>query len=284
MNGNHDEFSTVNLNERPWGVLRRKLYIIIFEADTKLGRLFDVVLLWMIVLSIFAVILESDKAIQQSMGVFSIYLEWVLTAFFTVEYFLRLYVSKRPLNYAKSFFGVIDFLAVAPTYISFLFPGAQYLMVVRVLRLLRVFRILKLARFIRAASSLGEALKSSRHKILIFLGVMVSLVLILGTCMHILEGEQVGFSSIPKSMYWAIVTMTTVGYGDIVPMTVLGKFLASMMMLIGYAIIAVPTGIVTAEMTEFKKVREGEKACKRCKEMFLQGANYCHKCGESTVH
>ncbi len=280
MNEPQDELSTVNLDERPESGLRRQLYIIIFEADTKLGKLFDIALLWAIAISLLSVILESDKAIQQSMGSLSTYLEWALTVFFTAEYVLRLYVSSKPLKYAKSFFGIVDFLAVVPAYISFLFPGAQYLMVVRVLRLLRVFRILKLARFISAASTLGEALKSSRYKVFVFLGVIISLVLILGTSMYIVEGEvQEGFSSIPKSMYWAIVTMTTVGYGDIVPFTTIGKILASMMMLIGYAIIAVPTGIVSAEITEAKR-NSKDSLCSRCKEPLIVSSNYCHKCGE----
>lgn len=279
MSEHHDEYSTVNLEDRPESGLRRALYIIIFEADTKAGKLFDVVLLWAILISILAVILESDSSIQKEMGALAVYLEWALTVFFTIEYVLRLYVIKKPLKYAKSFFGVIDFLALAPTYISLLLPGAHYLMVVRVLRLLRVFRILKLARFIKAASTLGEALKESKYKILIFMGVIISLVLILGTCMHIVEGEQVGFSSIPRSMYWAIVTMTTVGYGDTVPLTTLGKFVASVMMLVGYAIIAVPTGIVSAEIAEAKK-HQGAGFCARCDEELFEASNYCHKCGE----
>lgn len=281
MNEPQDNFSTINLDERPESGFRRQLYIVIFEADTKLGRLFDIVLLWAIAISLLSVILESDKSIQQSMGAFSTYLEWALTAFFTVEYLLRLYVSNKSLKYAKSFFGVVDFLAVIPAYVSFLFPGAQYITVVRVLRLLRVFRVLKLARFISAASTLGEALKSSKYKIFVFLGVILSLVLILGTSMYIVEGGvQEGFSSIPRSMYWTIVTMTTVGYGDIVPITTLGKLLASMMMLLGYAIIAVPTGIVTAEITEATR-NSRDILCTRCKEGLLTSSNYCHKCGES---
>ncbi len=281
MSDDTQKHSTVDIEGRPNSGLRRKLYIIIFEADTKLGRLFDVALLWAIAISILAVILESDSNIRAAYGKPLVYLEWILTIVFTLEYLLRLYVSKLPLKYMTSFFGIVDLLATLPTYISVLFPGTQFLMVVRVLRLLRVFRVLKLVRFIKAASVLGEALKQSRHKIYIFLGVIVSIVLILGTCMYIVEGGESGnFSSIPQSMYWTIVTMTTVGYGDIVPVTTLGKFVASIMMLIGYAIIAVPTGIVSAEISEsYRQDHPGGK-CKRCEESLYSDSNYCHKCGE----
>ncbi|NQZ19132.1 MAG: ion transporter [Bdellovibrionales bacterium] len=263
---------------RPSHGLRRQLYIIIFEAETRLGKLFDVALLWAIVISIFSVILESDKAIDRVIEPYATYVEWVVTAFFTVEYILRLYVSKRLLRYAFSFFGVIDFLSIIPTYISLIFPGSQYFMVIRVLRLLRVFRILKLARYIKASRTLGQALVASRYKISIFLGVILSLVLIMGTCMYIVEGEQSGFSSIPRSMYWAIVTMTTVGYGDIVPQTTLGKMIASFMMLIGYAIIAVPTGIVTTELAEAKN-NVSPVNCNNCGAPLGDHDKYCSQCG-----
>ena len=215
MNKSHEDISTIDLEGRPEKGIRRALYIIIFETETRLGKIFDIALLWAIVISIVSVVLESDKNIRQSMEPFSTYLEWVLTIFFTLEYLMRLYVSRFPLRYARSFFGVVDFLAIIPTYISFIFPGSQLLMVVRVLRLLRIFRILKLARYIKASRTLGMALMASRYKISIFMGVILSLVLIMGTCMYIVEGQQSGFSSIPKSMYWAIVTMTTVGYGAV---------------------------------------------------------------------
>lgn len=278
-NQNH---STVNLEERPSAGLRRRLYIIIFEAETKAGRLFDVVLLWAIVISVLAVILESDREILSEHGQLFTNLEWTLTAFFTVEYVLRLYVTRKPLKYAGSFFGVIDLLAILPTYISLIFPGTHFFMIVRVLRLLRVFRVLKLVRFVDAASGLGNALKASRYKISIFLGAILCMVLILGTCMYIVEGEQFGFSSIPKSMYWTVVTMTTVGYGDVVPLTTLGKFVASVMMLLGYAIIAVPTGIVTSEFTQTRNKEESDELCAKCRTPLIGNANYCHKCGETT--
>lgn len=277
----HDKHSTIILEDRPKEGLKKKIYIIIFEADTKRGKLFDIVLLWAILISVVAVILESESSILVGHRNLFTILEWALTLFFTFEYFLRLYVSKRPLKYAGSFFGLIDLFSILPTYLSLMFPGTHFLMVVRAFRLLRVFRILKLVRFVDAAGVLGTALKASRHKIFIFLGALVCLVLILGTCMYIVEGEQSGFSSIPVSMYWTIVTMTTVGYGDIVPVTTIGKFVASIMMLLGYAIIAVPTGIVTSELTESKKTENLKAECQRCKEALLEQANYCHACGEA---
>lgn len=278
MNKTHN-VSTVDLDCRPESGHRRSLFIVIFETETKLGRLFDVVLLWAIVVSVLQVILESDKNIRSSYEELFFFMEWFFTLLFSAEYLLRLYVNRKPLTYAKSFFGLVDLFAILPTYINVLFPGAQYLMVVRVLRLLRVFRILKLVRFVKAASVLGQALAASRFKIMVFLGVVLSLVLILGTLMHIVESQHPGFSSIAKSMYWAIVTMTTVGYGDVVPTTALGKLVASVMMLIGYAIIAVPTGIVASEIAEAQKHSDTDQLCHRCKEPLVESANYCHKCG-----
>jgi voltage-gated potassium channel len=249
MNTNNiDDCSTEDHEGRPKSGLRRSLYIIIFEADTKLGRIFDIALLIAILLSVLAVILETVPSIQGSLGLAFFYFEWLVTVLFTLEYGLRLYVARRPLRYAFSFFGLIDLLSILPAYISLMVPGIRYLMVVRVLRLLRVFRILKLVRYVAAIRVLQRALYASRFKIYIFLGVIGALVLIMGTLMYIVEGDQSGFNSIPQSMYWTIVTMTTVGYGDIVPLTTLGKVIASFMMLIGYAIIAVPTGIVTSEL------------------------------------
>jgi len=276
-----DNLSTVDLEGRPESGLRRKIYIIIFEADTYWGRIFDMVLLWAIVISVLQVILESERSISQNFVEVLFYAEWILTIFFTLEYILRLYVSKKPLRYAKSFFGAVDLLSILPTYLSLIIPGTHYLMVIRALRLLRIFRILKLARFTSAARVLLTAMAASRYKIFVFLGVVLSCVLILGTCMYIVEGDvQEGFASIPRSMYWAIVTMTTVGYGDIVPATTFGKFIASLMMLLGYAIIAVPTGIVTNELVTAEKT--AEKKCIRCNRNILLISNYCHYCGQQT--
>jgi len=276
-----EDLSTLDLEGRPEGGLRRKIYIIIFEAESYWGKIFDMVLLWAIVISVIQVILESERSISQNFAQTLFYAEWALTIFFTLEYILRLYVSKKPLRYAKSFFGIVDLLSILPTYISLFIPGTHYLMVIRALRLLRIFRILKLARFTSAARVLLTAMSASRYKIYIFLGVVLSFVLILGTCMYIVEGDtQEGFSSIPRSMYWTIVTMTTVGYGDIVPITTFGKFIASIMMLLGYAIIAVPTGIVTNELVTAEKT--SEKKCIRCKRNILLISNYCHYCGQQT--
>lgn len=262
---NFDDCSTEDHEGRPHSGIRRSLYIIIFEADTKLGKLFDVALLVFILLSIISVILETVPSLQSKYQSLFHAFEVTVTFVFTLEYLLRLYVARRPLRYARSFFGVIDLLSTLPAYISFFFPGVRYLMVVRVLRLLRVFRILKLARYVAATQVLKRALFSSRFKIYIFLGVIGTLVLIMGTLMYIVEGHQSGFSSIPQSMYWTIVTMTTVGYGDIVPQTTLGKMIASIMMLIGYAIIAVPTGIVTAELSEAQRKEGASSAvCPHC--------------------
>ena len=253
MSYDDEDCSTEDHEGRPESGIRRTLYIIIFEADTKLGHLFDVSLLFAILLSVLAVILETVPNLQEHHKLFFFYFEWVVTVIFTLEYLLRLYVARKPLRYAFSFFGVIDLLSILPAYVSLLFPGVRYLMVVRVLRLLRVFRILKLVRYVAAIRVLQRALHASRYKIYIFLGVIGTLVLIMGTLMYIVEGDHSGFSSIPQSMYWTIVTMTTVGYGDIVPVTVLGKMIASVMMLIGYAIIAVPTGIVTSELYDAQR-------------------------------
>jgi len=275
--------STENHEDRPEkNGLRRKIFIIIFEADTRLGKIFDIALLWAILISVAAVILESDSSILSDHRTLFTNLEWVLTLFFTAEYALRLSVNKRPLRYAFSFFGVVDLLSILPTYLSLFFPGTHYFMVIRAFRLLRIFRILKLVQFIDASIDLGGALKASRYKIFIFLGSIMCMVLIFGTCMYIVEGEQYGFTSIPQSMYWTIVTMTTVGYGDIVPATTVGKLIASFMMLVGYAIIAVPTGIVTSEMNDQMKNKKSKLKCEKCKSELISKANYCHICGETT--
>lgn len=280
-----EDLSTVDLEGRPESGIRRKIYIIIFEAETYWGRLFDMVLMWAIVISVVQVILESESFISQNFRSTLFYTEWALTIFFTIEYILRLSVSKKPVRYAKSFFGIVDLLSILPTYLSLLIPGTHYLMVIRALRLLRIFRILKLARFTSAARVLITAMSASRYKIFVFLGVVMSCVLILGTCMYIVEGEvQQGFSSIPRSMYWAIVTMTTVGYGDIVPLTTLGKFIASIMMLLGYAIIAVPTGIVTNEIvTAERNEKSLNKPCLSCHRHIILEATYCHHCGNKVA-
>lgn len=265
-------------NQRsPW---RRKLHEIIFEADTPEGRAFDLVLLLAIGVSVFAVSLESVASVRAEYGDALRAVEWVLTILFTAEYVLRLACVDRPIRYAVSFFGIVDLLSVLPTYLSLFFFGTQSLAVVRALRLLRVFRILKLAEFVGEARVLGTAIRASQRKIIIFLGTVMTLVLIIGAAMYLIEGGENGFTSIPQGMYWAIVTLTTVGYGDISPGTPLGKFFAAVVMFVGYGIIAVPTGIVTSELTVAQKREITSRACPACTEHGHDAdARFCKYCG-----
>jgi voltage-gated potassium channel len=263
----------------PW---RQRLRVIIFEADTPVGKTFDVLLLVAIVLSVVAVMLESVPELQREYGTVLYRTEWAFTLLFTVEYVLRLVCVPRPLRYARSFFGLVDLLAILPTYLSILLPGAQSLLVIRGLRLLRIFRVFKLAHFLGEASVLSAALAASRHKVVVFLGTILILVTILGAAMYLIEGPENGFTSIPLAVYWAIVTMTTVGYGDIAPQTVAGKSLASLVMILGYSILAVPTGIVTAEIVE--QVQSGQRPTTRCcptclSEGHILAARFCRDCG-----
>jgi voltage-gated potassium channel len=228
---------------------RRRMYDIIFEADTPAGRRFDIALVFAILLSILAVVLDSVPGLHKEYGDILNGYEWAFTLLFTVEYLARLVCVQRPWRYATGFFGVIDLLAVLPTYFSLLVPGSELLLDIRILRLLRVFRIFKLTLYIEEYTRLGEALAASRRKIMVFLSVVLMAILILGTVMYVVEGPKNGYTSIPVAMYWATVTMTTVGYGDITPHTHLGKAIASFMMLLGWGILAVPTGIVTAEIS-----------------------------------
>jgi voltage-gated potassium channel len=260
--------------------LRRRLYVVIFEAETPAGRGFDVALLVLILLSVLAVLLESVEGLRAAYGRELRWLEWAITLLFTLEYLVRLWVVRRPLAYAWSFFGVVDLLAILPTYLSLAIPGAQSLLVVRALRLLRVFRILKLVHFLGEAQVLQRALRASGRKITVFLVTVLTLVLVIGAVMYLVEGPENGFTSIPESMYWAIVTMTTVGYGDIAPRTLPGKLLASLVMIIGYAIIAVPTGIVTVEMAEASRRIRSTRACRSCgEEDHDPDARFCKRCG-----
>jgi len=263
----------------PW---REKLRVIIFEADTRAGKAFDVGLLVAIVLSVLAVLLDSVTAFRSHHGRLLDTAAWIFTLLFTVEYALRLICSPHPLHYARSFFGVVDLLAILPTYLSLLFPGAESMAVIRGLRLLRIFRVFKLGQFLGEASLLRNALASSRHKITVFLGTITILVTIIGTAMYLIEGEENGFTSIPAAIYWSIVTMTTVGYGDMAPATVAGKVLASVVMILGYSIIAVPTGIVTAEIVETAAAsrRITTRSCPNClSEGHDRDATYCKDCG-----
>ena len=264
-------------NQGDW---RNRLHEIIFEADTPGGKGFDVALLIAIVLSVVAVLLESVAGLRARYGPILRSLEWGFTILFTIEYVLRLISVKNPWRYATSFFGIVDLLAIAPTYVSLVFAGSQSLIVIRALRLLRVFRVLKLAQFVGEASMLRVALMASARKIIIFLGTVVTLVLIIGALMYLIEGEEHGFLNIPHSIYWAIVTMTTVGYGDVTPQTVPGRCLAALVMILGYGIIAVPTGIVTVELAGSMRKPISTQACRECSaEGHDQDARYCKYCG-----
>ena len=258
---------------------RHNLHEIIFEADTPAGKLFDILLIVFILISIAIVMLDSVPGLRMYRDVFSS-LEWFFTLIFTVEYVLRLMAVGRPLAYMRSFFGVIDLLAILPTYISLLFPGTHYLLVIRSLRVLRIFRVLKLVQYLKEAQNLLNALRASRRKITVFLFSVLSLVLILGSLMYIIEGQENGFTSIPRSVYWAIVTLTTVGYGDLAPASPLGQAFAAMIMILGYSIIAVPTGIVTAEMTRSIGSKVSTQACPECSaEGHDHDAQFCKYCG-----
>ena len=255
---------------------KEELYRIIFESETAAGKRFDVWLLWLILASVLVAMLDSVQSIHEHLRTEFYILEWAFTILFTIEYLFRVYVSHRKSRYILSTWGLIDLLAILPTYLSLIFVGYQYMLVVRIIRLLRVFRILRLVQFTSEALYLIKALKAAFFKISIFFMTVLIIVVILGTVMYVVEGGQHGFSSIPQSIYWAIITVTTVGYGDIVPFTVLGKFIASVAMIIGYAIIAVPTGIVTSEMVKANAVRV---VCASCGTDIQPMAKYCSNCG-----
>lgn len=259
-----------------------RLHEIIYESNTKAGKLFDVSLLVLIVASIFVVIFDSVAQWHTRYGRAFLVVEWIFTALFTIEYILRLICIKRPWQYVTSFLGIIDLLAIIPSYLSIFFVGAQSLLVLRALRLLRIFRIFKLAHFLSEAKFLGVAIRGSLRKISIFMMVVITLVIIMGSVMYLVERGQNGFDDIPSSIYWAIVTITTVGYGDISPVTPLGKFIASLIMLMGYGIIAVPTGIVTTEMAlAVRSKRHNDEVCTRCgSEGHDADARFCKFCGE----
>lgn len=259
--------------------IKSRLHEIIFEADTFGGKLFDLLLLLFISLSVIIVMLDSVEEIRNRLGNVLYAAEWAFTIVFTFEYILRIMLVKKPFNYIFSFFGIIDFLAIIPTYLSLFFVGSQYLIVIRALRLLRVFRVLKFTRYTNALYVLIDSLKASKYKIAVFFGAVITMVIILGSLMYLIEGEQSGFTSIPRSVYWAIVTLTTVGYGDIAPQTVVGQAFASIIMVIGYAVIAVPTGIITVEM--YKTKAGNTQVCANCHcSSHDNDAKYCKYCGE----
>lgn len=259
---------------------RHRLYIVIFGHETPAGKAFDTALFVVIILSVIVVMLESVSEVRAKYHNLLFMAEWVFTILFTLEYFLRLLCVPSPARYARSFFGIIDVLAILPTYINMFLIGTHYLMIVRVLRLLRVFRVFKLAQFLSEADVLIRALKASRVKIFVFLSSVSTLVLVIGATMYIVEGEDSGFTSIPRSVYWAIVTLTTVGYGDITPQTTLGQFLACVVMVMGYGIIAVPTGIVSVELHQATIQRAPTTVCQACGlRNHEKGSNYCRECG-----
>ncbi len=262
---------------------RNKLHEIIYEADTPTGKLFDIVLLFVILFSITLVMLESIGSLNERYYWEFYTAEWIITILFTIEYILRIVSIKKPFKYIFSFYGVVDLLSTLPTYIAFIGGGHNLLFAVRALRLLRVFRILKITRYIGESNKLIKALRDSRPKILIFLYAVVILCVIMGTIMYLVEGPENGFTSIPIGIYWCIVTLTTVGFGDIHPITPLGQFIASIIMITGYGIIAVPTGIVSAEFSrsmDNKPVPINTQMCPHCNESkHLDGAEFCHNCG-----
>jgi len=264
---------------QPW---RLKMHEVIYEADTKAGKVFDIALLIIIIISIAVVMLESVPDYTEKYKTEFLYIEWVFTIFFTVEYIARIISIKKPIKYIISFYGIIDLLSIIPTYLGiFIGDNTKSFMVVRSLRLMRVFRILKLGSFMKESRSLAQSLKASRHKIMVFLLSILTMVIILGTIMYMVESKEAGFTSIPRSIYWAIVTLTTVGYGDIYPVTSFGQFLASIVMILGYAIIAVPTGIVTNELIKSENKKISTQACTSCsKEGHDADAEYCKFCGD----
>jgi voltage-gated potassium channel len=260
--------------------IRDRLYKIIFEADTRAGKQFDVALFAAIFLSVLLTVLNSVPTIHTAHGLWMEWLNGLFTALFTVEYALRLYCAKRPVRYARSFFGIVDLLAVLPMYLSLLIPSTRFLNVIRVLRMLRIFRVLQMVQFVDDSDLLLGALAASRRKIAIFLFSVITLVVILGSLMYVIEGEQNGFTSIPVGIYWAIVTLTTVGYGDISPQTGLGQTLAAGIMIIGYSIIAVPTGIISAEMGRSTERKKYARTCPGCKASDHDpDAVFCKTCG-----
>lgn len=258
---------------------KERLYKIVFESDTKAGNRFDVILLWLILISVVVAILDSVATISNYLSQWFLAIEILLTIAFSVEYLLRIFISKKPLRYIFSFWGVIDLLAILPTYLALFISGYHYFLVVRVFRLLRIFRIMKMVRFNKEAILLSTALKSSSYKIGVFFSTMLSIVVLLGTIMYVVEGAENGFTNIPEGIYWAVITITTVGFGDIVPHTVLGKFISTITMIIGYAIIAVPTGIITAEMTRSSVKTDNETTCSKCNFEINKNSNFCSKCG-----
>lgn len=260
--------------------LKEKIYSIIFESETKAGKAFDIFLLIIILLSVLVVALESVAEFKDNFRAYFLWAEITFTIFFTVEYFLRIYSTPKPFRYIFSFFGLVDLLAIVPTYLALIFSGAYALLIIRILRLLRIARIFKLTRFITEGQVLAGALRASLTKILVFIGTVLTIVVIVGAVMYLVEGPEHGFNNIPISIYWTIVTLTTVGYGDIAPGTALGKAIASFVMIMGYGIIAVPTGIVSVELAKGDQGAQANKVCPNClQEGHRKDADFCYNCG-----
>ncbi|RKS02485.1 MULTISPECIES: ion transporter [unclassified Flavobacterium] len=265
-----------------YDLFRQKIYIIIYGSNTFAGRLFDLILLGVILLSVLLVMLESVEKLDSKYHEFILIAEWVITIFFTLEYILRILCNRKPLSYIFSFYGIVDLISIMPMYLSFIFPGSRMLSVIRALRLLRLFGILNLVHFTGQESQLKLAIKASRTKIIVFVYFILIVSILLGAVMYVVEGKESGFTSIPTSIYWCIVTLTTVGYGDIAPVTTLGQIIASFIMIMGYGIIAVPTGIVTAEFSSLKnkKIANEISKCPYCTTILTEEAKFCHHCGE----
>lgn len=261
---------------------RRHVYVIVYGTDTVLGRLFDITLLAFIIVSVLLIMLESVESINDRFHTALSVMEWIITVFFTIEYVLRIISNNKPLSYIFSFYGIVDLVSILPMYLSFFIPGSNMLLTIRVFRLLRLFRVLDLVNFTSESNKLIGALKASRAKIMVFIYFMVIICVFLGTIMYMVESRESGFSSIPRSIYWCVVTLTTVGYGDIAPSTTLGQMIATMIMIMGYGIIAVPTGIVSAQYTKDinRRKMENKKICPACKSQnHATDAIYCNKCG-----
>jgi len=267
-------------DQKPAAGWRRRVFEVVFEADTPAGRWFDLLLIWAIVASVVVVVVESVASVRARHGALLTAAEWGFTLLFTAEYLTRLACVRRPARYAASFLGVVDLLAVVPTYLSLLVPGTQALVVVRVLRVLRIFRVLKLTAYLRESRVLADALWAGRRKIGVFLFAVLTLLVVIGSLMYLIEGEENGFADIPTSVYWAVVTLTTVGYGDIAPKTAVGRTLSAAVMILGYSIIAVPTGIVTAELSRAGRRPTSLPGCPGCGAHDHDAdARFCKHCG-----
>lgn len=265
-------------------ILRQKIYIVIHGSGTIAGKTFDLILLGTILLSLVLIMMTSISKYDEKYHQFFIIGEWIITIFFSIEYILRIISNKRPLNYIFSFYGIVDLLSLLPMYLSFFIPGSEVLGVIRSLRLLRLFAILDLIPILNQSSHIKESLKASTNKIIVFVYFVIVMSIILGTIMFTVENGHSGFTNIPNSIYWCIVTMTTVGYGDIAPITPIGKAIASFIMIMGYGIIAVPTGIVTAELAKNRRSNV-KNNCPKCKTfIYNEFANYCYNCGEKFIH